>query len=463
MNDYEIVVIGGGPAGVTAALRARELGASVALIERDRLGGVCTNDGCVPTRVLAKAARLVRDAEQWETYGLSPARPAVNIAALMARVQNVVHQIHDKKQLTLHLEDAGVTIFDGVARFLDPHTALLPDGRTVSGDKFILCVGGHARRLPFPGSELTAIHSDLWRLTAIPSSVVVIGAAATGCQIASVLAAFGSSVTLLETAPRILPGEDEGVSAAVAAGLARHGIEIHTGIGKIERVESRENGALRLTLDGRIIDADLIVQAVGWPGNLDGLNLDAAGVEVKRNSIMVSDVLQTTTPHIFAAGDITGRMMLVQSANDEARIAAENAVRGTTRRDTHTIVPHGGFTDPEYGAVGLTEAEAREKQMDFVAASVPYSDLDRAVIDDRRDGFCKLVVARQSREILGAHVVGEQALEVVQVVAAAMASRAKIETLADLEMAYPTFCAVAGRAARQIVRAGEAKGERQQE
>jgi dihydrolipoamide dehydrogenase len=173
--------------------------------------------------------------------------------------------------------------------------------------------------------------------------------------------------------------------------------------------------------------------------------------------VAVDDTLRTSAPHIFAAGDITGRMMLVQSASDEARTAAENAVRGAGRRDAHAIVPHGGFTDPEYGSVGLTEEAARaqeekEESHGVAAAVVPYADLDRAVIDGRTEGFCKLIVSRASRQILGAHVVGEQALEVIQIVAAGMAAGMRVEQLAELEIAYPTFAGIVGLAARQISR-----------
>jgi pyruvate/2-oxoglutarate dehydrogenase complex dihydrolipoamide dehydrogenase (E3) component len=167
---------------------------------------------------------------------------------------------------------------------------------------------------------------------------------------------------------------------------------------------------------------------------------------------LVDEYLRTSTSHIFAAGDITGRMMLVQSAGYEARIAAENAVLGVGQPYTHKIVPHGGFTDPEYGSVGLTEERARVLEPDCVVASVPYSALDRAVIDDHPEGFCKLIVSQESHRILGAHVIGEQALEIVQLVGAGMAADMWVEHLAELELAYPTYTAIIGLVARKIVR-----------
>ena len=358
---FDIIVIGGGPAGVTAALRARELGATVGLVERGRLGGTCTNDGCVPTRVLARAARLVRDAEQFGNYGLVGEQPVVDFPRLLARTREIVDQIHEKKQLPGHLQRAGVAVFRGSARFLDEHTLALPDGTTLEAAKFAICVAGHARKLPFPGSELALTHSDVWSLPKLPRSVVIVGAAATGCQLASVFAAFGAQVWLLELAPRILQGEDELVSQVLADALQRRGIQIITGINGVDRIE-QQDGTLRvhyaLEDQPRTLTAEAVVQAVGWPGNVEGLNLPAANVQSERNYIPVNDYLQTSAPHIFAAGDITGRMMLVQSASYEARIAAENAVGGTALTYTHQIVPHGGFTDPEYGSVGLTEKEA---------------------------------------------------------------------------------------------------------
>src|SRR5918912_2079716 len=300
---FEVVVIGGGPSGVTAALRARELGATVALIESEHMGGVSTNDGCVPTRVLARAARLVRDAEQFADYGLEGEPPAVNFVRLLNHTEHIVHTVHEEKQLRAQLEAADVHVFDGVgdARFLDSHTLALGNGSSVQGEKFILCVGGHARRIPLPGSEHALTHSDVWTMKGLPESVAVVGAAATGCQLASVFAAFGSRVRLLEVAPRILGGEDEVVSDGVLEAFGRRGIEIVTGIRGIEGIE-RENGTLRLLYarddEAHALSAEAVVFAVGWPGNVDELNLEAAGVEVERGYVRVDEALRTGAPHV---------------------------------------------------------------------------------------------------------------------------------------------------------------------
>lgn len=457
MSQFDVVVIGGGPAGVTAALRARELGASVALVERERMGGTCTNDGCVPTRVLAKAARLRREAEQCPEYGLVGSLPMLDFAQLLTRTQQTVYSIHEKKQLIKHLEGSGAQVHSdaGRARFVDPHTIELMDGSVIAGDKFILCVGGHARRLDLPGAEYALTHSDTWSLKHLPRSLLVIGAAATGCQVASNFAAFGSQVTVLELGTRILAVEDESVSDEMERAFASRGIELHTGIDGVDRIE-KLGDELRLHYRSKgteqYSNAEAVLFAVGWVGNVEGMELEAAGVEIEHGYVPVNENLQTSVTHIFAAGDIIGRMMLVQSAGYEARIAAENAVLGPEQRYEHRIVPHGGFTDPEYGSVGITEQAARESGDGHLVTEVPYADLDRAVIDGRPEGLFKLIVSQETHRILGAHAVGEQALEIVQIVAAGMAADMWVEQLAEMELAYPTFTAIVGLAARRIVR-----------
>jgi pyruvate/2-oxoglutarate dehydrogenase complex dihydrolipoamide dehydrogenase (E3) component len=455
---YDVLVLGGGPAGTTAALRARELGASVTLVERDRMGGTCTNDGCVPTRVLAKAARLLRDARQLQDYGINVERPQLDFPQLLRRTQDIINNIHAKKQLISHLERAGVEVRVGCgeAHFVDEHTLELEDGTRLQGKSIIICAGGHARRLPFPGADLALTYSDIWSLSALPGSMAVVGAAATGCQLASVFDDFGVRIHLLDLAPRLLPGEDEAVSRAIEAGFNQRNIDILTGIGGVERLEQAQGNQPGLTLyykDSSVehsLNVESVVFAVGWPGNVEQLRLDAAGVTYEGSYIQVDNYLRTSQPHIFAAGDINGRVMLVQSASYEARIAAENAVLDPPLRHAHGIVPHGGFTDPEYGCVGLTEEQADAVE-DIAVAIVPYSDLDRAVIDGRTEGFCKLIAARRSRKVLGAHIVGEQATEIAQLVAAGMAADVRVDQLADLELAYPTFTAIVGLAARRLV------------
>ncbi len=454
-SQFDIMVIGGGPAGVTAALRSCELGATVALIERGRLGGTCTNDGCVPTRVLAKAARLLRDAEQFSEYGILAINPVIDFERLLQRTQNIVYTIHEKKQLINHLETSGAQVYSGVgeARFVDAHTVRLADGRLVSGKKIILCAGGRARRLDFPGAELALTHSDIWELKTLPESVVIAGASATGCQLASILSAFGSKVILLDVSPRILGLEDESISAAIHHAFEKRGIKVTLGIKSIHKIEASNSQQLITyeSEEGIVQQAcGAVILSTGWLGNLDSLNLDAAGVKTNGRYVIVSDSLQTSSAHIFAAGDITGRMMLVQSAGYEALLASENAVLGGDRGEKHNVVPHGGFTDPEYGSVGLTEEQSRQLG-EILSVTVPYSDLDRAVIDDHTEGFCKLIVSRDTHRLLGAHVVGEQALEIIHIVAACMVADMWIEQLAELEIAYPTFTSIIGIAARRIV------------
>jgi pyruvate/2-oxoglutarate dehydrogenase complex dihydrolipoamide dehydrogenase (E3) component len=452
----DIIVIGGGPAGVTAALRARELGASVVLIERNRMGGTCTNDGCVPTRVLAHTARLLREAHQFQEYGLSGQTVHLNFSQVMQRASQVVYTIHEKKQLIGHLSDVDVRVFSevGEARFLDDHTIGLPDGTQLQAEKFILCAGGRARRLDFPGAELALTHSNVWTLKSLPASIVVVGGAATGCQLASIFATFGAQVTLIEREDHILRSEDPAVSKIITQAFENHGIQIITGIDGIQQIETQgSNQVLRFIQYGQIhpLQTQAVILSTGWVGNLASLNLPAAGVETRGAYIPVNDYLQTNQPHIFAAGDITGRMMLVQSAGYEALTAVENALLGVGQPQKHHIVPHGGFTDPEYGSVGLTEAQAQAAG-DYLVAQVEYRELDRAVIDGRTDGLCKLIVSPENHRILGAHVVGEQALEIVHMAATGMAAGMWIEQLADLQIAYPTYTAIIGLAARKITR-----------
>ena len=464
---FDVLVLGGGPAGAAAALRARELGATVALVERDRLGGVCTNDGCVPTRTLAKAARLVRDTEQFADYGLSGSRPAVDFGRLVAKATATVERVQEMKGLARRLQDAGIHLVAGTggARFADAHTITVGDGRgELRAERIVVCVGGHARRLPFPGSERAVTHSDVWAFEALPASAVVVGGSATGCQLASVLDAFGSRVTLLEAARRLLVAEDEAVSEAMTDAFRRRGIEVVTGSGRIERLEATGGGHLRLRHGEpgatRTTDTEAVLLAVGWPGNLEELRPDAAGIQTEGGYIKVDGRLRTSAANVYAAGDITGHIMLVQTAEAQARLAAEHAV--LAGRAGHgepavgerllRVVPHGGFTDPEYASVGLTQAEAQTVAGGCVVATVRYADLDRAVIDGRTEGFAKLLVSRSSRRILGAHVVGEQAVEVVQIAAAAMAAEQPIERLAGLQLAYPTFTEIIGLAARQAAR-----------
>ncbi len=451
-DKTDVTVIGAGPAGVVAALRAARLGARTALVTRDEFGGMAANDGPVPVRTLAHAARLIREARQMPSYGISTSAPSLDYERLLARVREVTQDVRAHSLYRKDLEDAGVAIHErtGTARFVDAHTLESDRGPRLRAEKLIICTGGRPRRLEIPGFELTSTHSDAWELTSIPPSMIVIGAGATGVQVASIFNAFGALVHLVEVGPRILPTEDPDVSETIAAALRAAGVEVTEAGPTIDRFE-RGPAGVRLvgsTADGeRHVEAALAVVAVGWVAATDGLNLDRAGVQTDgRGHVQIDSQLRTSAPHIFAAGDVTGRAMLVHEAIREGFVAATNAALGTAAPLPPQVSPVGSFTDPEYASVGLTEATARDGH-EVITATVRFDSLPRSIIDGRTSGFCKLLVDRERHTILGCHIVGERAVELAQVAATAMATGARIEELAVVPFSFPTYANALGRAA----------------
>jgi len=453
----DVAVIGAGPAGVLAALRAADLGARTTLVTRDEFGGMAANDGPVPVRTLAHAARLMRDARQLGRYGIVVGEPRLEYSRLLERVREVVNDVRAHSSLRRQIETLGVEVREraGHARFADAHTIETDSGLRLAAETFIICTGGVSRRLPVPGFELTNTHSDAWSLTSVPPSMLVVGAGATGVQVASIFNAFGSRVQLFQAGPRILPGEDEDVSAAVTAAFRSANVVVHEDFGAIESFERTPAGVrMNFAKNGQhnSAEATLAVVAVGWVAATEALNLAAAGVETDdRGFVKVDAYMRTTAHHVFAAGDVTGRMMLVPQAIQDGFVAATNAVRGPTMPADDAVSPVGSFTDPEYAQVGLTEAKARETH-DVLTAVLPFDATTRTIIDGRTTGFCKLVVDRKTFRMLGCHAVGERAVEIAQVAAITIAANMRVDELARIPLSFPTYAGTLTRLAASAAR-----------
>ena len=455
-TDLTVLVAGGGPAGISAALHASELGVPVTLLDAGQIGDSTLNRGPAPVRTLARAARLARDWSSWAGFGLTGPAPVPDLPAVLANSERVARYAHEKKDLAGHLRRHGVDLIEdlGPVSFTGPHTLAASDGGSWTAERIIVAVGGHAGRLSIPGAELALTYEDIPSLASLPGTVAVVGGADTGCQIASIFADFGVTVTVFEAGPVIVPAADPSVSAELNRAFRNRAMTVATdtiveSLRREEesiRIDHRSGPATSHTI------ADAVFFAVGWPASTGSLNLPAAGVQAGPRAIAVDEYLRTNVGHIFAIGDVNGHSMLVQTARLEGRIAATNAVLGPTRKTSYDVVPSGSFTDPEYGRVGLTEPQAA-RQHDTVTGIARYDDLLRAVADGRPDGFCKLIADRQTHAILGAHVLGEYSAETVQTVAACMAAGLTVEKVAELQLAFPTFTEAVSMAAQKICRA----------
>lgn len=452
-----VIVIGAGPAGLSAALRSAELGAQTVLVTSGEFGGMAADDGPVPVRTLAHAARLIRDARQLGDYGVAVSEPALDYPRLLARVQQVMEGVRAHSTRMPDFSALGITVHEhaGYARFADPQTIETESGLRLQADRVILCTGGVSRKLPLPGFELTCTHSDAWSLKSVPPSIIVVGGGDTGAQVASIFNAFGSHIQLFQAGPRIIPTADETVSAEVAQAFCDLGIEVRTDFGTLESFEKTAAGVrMNFSKDGirDHAEAAVVVVAVGWVANCASLNLPMAGVQLnERGFVKVDDYLQTSAANVFAAGDITGRLMLVPQALQEGFIAATNAVQGLTEPYGSEINPVGSFTDPEYAQVGFTEAQARESY-DILSTVVRFDSVARTIIDGRTTGLCKLITDRKTCRIIGCHVVGERAVEISQIAAVVMAAGMGVDDLLRIPISFPTYAGILIRAAAAAAR-----------
>ena len=411
----KLLVVGGGPAGVTAALQARELGADVTLLEAEQIGGTNLNHGPAPVRTLARAARLARDWSSWERFGLEGPPPVPNLEAVLANAARVARYAHDKKDVAGHLRHQGIDLDEhlGPVQFTGPHTVRAGDGRTWRADRIVIAVGCRAAPLPVPGGELALTYQDIWTLKALPHQ-----------RHDHRRGGHRLPDGLDLRRPRGRCPAHRGRSPARSRRRRQHFHGTGPGVrGQRHRAHHRREGpgpgtqrragqSIGFTRGGPAEHAttEAVFAAVGWPASLHNLDLDAAAVTSGPRAIPVDDYLQTNAGHIFAAGDVNGRSKLVQSARLEGRIAAWNAVHGPTRQPGHDVVATGSFTDPEYGSVGMTEAQAAHDH-DVAVGIARYDDLVRPVADGHPDGFCKLIADRHSHVILGAHVLGEYSAE----------------------------------------------------
>jgi pyruvate/2-oxoglutarate dehydrogenase complex dihydrolipoamide dehydrogenase (E3) component len=454
----DVLVVGAGPAGVAAALRAADLGAKTTLVTRDEFGGMAANDGPIPVRTLAHAARLLREARQLERYGIAASTLTLDYVKSLSRVREVVAETRSRAAFREQIDAAGAVVHErtGAARFVDPHTIETATGLHLRAEKIVLCTGGKSRKLAVPGAELTATHSDAWALKSVPASMLVIGAGATGAQVASIFSGFGAKVQLLQSGPRIIPTEDEDVSAAVAAAFRGAGIVVRESFGEVESFEAAPGGVrMSFVKDGRgeSVEAEVVVVAIGWTAETEDLDLGVAAVETNPSGFVAVDShLCTSASHVFAAGDVTGRLMLVPQALQDGFIAATNAVLGPKVTLEQPPSPIGSFTDPEYAQVGLTETKARAAGHDVAASIARFDAAVRTIIDGRTTGFCKLIVDKRSRQILGCHVVGERAVDIAQLAAVAMTGRISVDALARVPLSFPTHAGILGRAAARAAR-----------
>jgi len=448
---YNLVVIGGGTAGLISAAGAAGLGAKVALIERHLMGGDCLNVGCVPSKGVIRASRAVHHARNSAQFGIIDGKSlGFNFGTAMERMRRLRAEISHHDSARRFRDELGIDVFIGQGSFSGPDTVLVA-GKTLRFKKAAVCTGARAAAPPIPGLEEAGYltNETIFSLTELPPRMAVIGAGPIGCEMAQVFARFGSRVSLIELAPHLLGREDADAAEILHAAFVREGIDLHLGV-KITGVET--NGSdkiLHLERDGTRMDvtADAILVGVGRAPNLDGLGLEKAGITFDRTGVLVNDNLQTSNPNVYAAGDICFPFKFTHTADALARILIANALFMGRQKASALTIPWCTYTDPEIAHVGMYEGDAKEKGIELTTLTVPLSDIDRAVLDGEAEGFARVHLRKGTDKILGATIVASHAGEMINEFSLAITSGIGISAIGKTIHPYPTQAEVIKRLA----------------
>ena len=440
MDRFDVVVIGGGGTGSEVAFQlARRSDLRIALAERDELGGECNHYGCVPTKVMLRSAKIARLARDAARFGLRIPSVEVDLPAIQRRAREVIDA--QSGEGAKPLEDAGITVLLQEARLVGEHRVELADGTRLEADRVVLATGTETAVPPVPGladGPFWTNREAIWDPDAPPGSLAVIGTGAIGIEFAQIYARFGTEVTAIELLPQILPNEDEDAAAALVPAFEDEGIRLLPGT-TIERADHAGRGWTLSLADGTRVEVERLLVAAGRRPVFDGHDLDAVGVRLdERGRPVLTPTLRTTAPEVWAAGDATGELLFTHVGSYEAELVVDD-ILGAPRARDYRVVPRVTFCDPEVASVGLTERAARDAGHEVRTAFVGLDANERSGIDGQPFGMVKLVADARSDELLGGHVVGDEAGAMIHEVVAAMAGRIPASTVGDAIHAYPTL------------------------
>lgn len=439
MADYDLTVIGGGPGGYVAALRGAQLGARVALVEEKRVGGVCLNEGCIPTKTLARSVELLLDIERAQEFGILVSEPALDFAKMMARKEMVVERLVSGVEALLQARK--VELFKGRGRLLAPNKVAV-GGEELSTRSIIIATGAEPGKPPVPGLDLEGVltSSEILELEEAPSDLVIVGGGVIGMEFASIFNALGTKVTVIEMLPSLLPPVDEELSRRYLNLVRREGVEVHLN-SPLRGVQGKGPSLLvEYGADEKVdsVEADYVLIATGRLPYTEGLGLAELGVPCgKGRAIVVDDYLQTTLPEVYAVGDVTGGWMLAHVASRQGEIAAENAL-GNKKGIDYRAVPYCVFALPEIAGVGLTEQEVKVKGIPYKKSIFRFGASGRALTMGETTGLVKML-CHEEGEVLGLHIMGPRATDLIAEGALAIQMGATASDIVATIHAHPTL------------------------
>ena len=437
-GSFDLVVIGGGPGGYVAALRAAQLGARTAIVEKDRMGGTCLVRGCIPTKALLQSSELYTMAREGAAFGLVADNVGFDWSAAQKRKGSVVDQL--VKGVEGLLKAGGVTSFKGGARLAGKGVVEVAGDRLQAKD-IVIATGSAVARIPLPGAELTIDSDQVLELKEVPRRLAVIGGGVVGMEFAAMFAALGSKVTVLEMLPQVLAMVDADLVAVYSKHLSKVGGEIHTD-SKVSEVVKR-NGALQVRFstggEGGAVDADQVLLAVGRTPYTQGLDAEKAGVKLDRGRVVVDDHLRTSADGVWAIGDVIGGIMLAHVASYEGVCAVENIAGHGDRVPDYHAAPNCVYTDPEIAHVGLGEKEAKEKGIAVKVGKFPFAAAGRALTLGQTEGFVKVIADAESGKLLGAHIIGPRATDLIAEATLAIQNGLTLEQIDLTIHAHPTL------------------------
>ena len=418
-NLFDLIVLGAGPGGYVAAIRASQLGLNVAVVEREHLGGICLNWGCIPTKAMLRSAEVYHLAERAKEFGLSAEKISFDLNKIVERSRKISGQLN---QGVGHLlKKNKVTVLSGEAKLLDrSNVSINSDGKyeKITAKNIVLATGARARELPGMEADGDLVWTYKHALTPsrMPKKLLVIGSGAIGVEFASFYNTFGANTTIVEVLDRILPVEDEDVSSLAAEQFAKQGMTIKTGA-KVQKLEKKKNQVVAsIDCNGvtEVLEFDTVISAVGIIGNIEGLGLEEVGVETKANHVVTDEYCETTTSGIYAIGDLTGAPWLAHKASHEGVLVAEKIAGQSVKPINPIAIPGCTYSYPQIASVGLTEAQAQKAGYKINVGKFPFIGNGKAIALGEKEGFIKTIFDTSSGELLGAHMIGAEVTELIQ-------------------------------------------------